>query len=136
MYINEWPFSLAFSPLYLSPSPPSLPFSPLFPLLSRSPFLLSLSLPLPSLSPPLPSSLHPLHNQRFYDKTSNAWDDRDDFVKVTGKYDLVEVDYDAKVHATPLYLLIYTIRRFIWLEDIFEFQRFTPIFVLHSPQFN
>lgn len=34
---------------------------------------------------------------RFADKTNNSWEDRDSFVKVTGKYDLLKIDYEAKV---------------------------------------
>ena len=30
---------------------------------------------------------------RFEDKTKNRWEDRHDFVKVPGKYDLLEMDY-------------------------------------------
>ena len=32
---------------------------------------------------------------RFYDKSRNQWADRKKFVKVPGKYDLVELDYSA-----------------------------------------
>ena len=31
--------------------------------------------------------------RKFYDKTQNDWEDRDDFVKVPGKYDMVSIDY-------------------------------------------
>ncbi|KAI6660940.1 Poly polymerase 2 [Oopsacas minuta] len=31
--------------------------------------------------------------QKFYDKTNNSWEDRDDFVKTPGKYDLLDMDY-------------------------------------------
>lgn len=31
--------------------------------------------------------------KKFYDKTHNEWCDRKDFVKVSGKYDLIEMDY-------------------------------------------
>ena len=34
---------------------------------------------------------------RFSDKTRNDWYDRDNFVKVQGKYDLVAIDYSVKV---------------------------------------
>ena len=32
-------------------------------------------------------------DSRFEDKTKNRWEDRHDFVKVPGKYDLLEMDY-------------------------------------------
>ena len=35
---------------------------------------------------------------RFSDKTRNDWANRKKFVKVAGKYDLLEMDYSAKVH--------------------------------------
>ena len=42
--------------------------------------------------------LHVIFNSdRFYDKTHNDWDDKESFVKVPGKYDLLEMDYEAKV---------------------------------------
>ena len=34
---------------------------------------------------------------RFYDKTNNSWDDRNSFVKVPGKYDMVAMDYGSEV---------------------------------------
>ena len=34
--------------------------------------------------------------KKFKDKTKNNWDERDDFVKYPGKYDLVILDYSAK----------------------------------------
>ena len=34
---------------------------------------------------------------RFYDKTLNQWEDRESFVKHPGKYDLLSMDYEAKV---------------------------------------
>lgn len=34
---------------------------------------------------------------RFSDKTSNSWEDKDSFVKVAGKYDLLKIDYEAEV---------------------------------------
>lgn len=33
--------------------------------------------------------------KKFNDKTRNHWDDRDNFVKVKGKYDMVHIDYGA-----------------------------------------
>lgn len=33
---------------------------------------------------------------RFLDKTKNEWDKRANFQKVTGKYDLLHLDYKAK----------------------------------------
>ena len=35
--------------------------------------------------------------RRFYDKTLNQWEDRESFVKHPGKYDLLLMDYEAKV---------------------------------------
>lgn len=35
---------------------------------------------------------------RFYDKTVNNWEDRESFVKHAGKYDLLAMDYEAKVN--------------------------------------
>ena len=32
---------------------------------------------------------------RFEDKTKNKWEERDSFVKVPGKYDMLEMDYGA-----------------------------------------
>ena len=32
---------------------------------------------------------------RFFDKTKNHWEEREDFEKVPGKYDLLIMDYDA-----------------------------------------
>ena len=37
------------------------------------------------------------HLGRFRDKTCNSWDDRESFVKHAGKYDLLSMDYEAKV---------------------------------------
>ncbi|XP_064404222.1 poly [ADP-ribose] polymerase 2-like isoform X3 [Halichondria panicea] len=37
-----------------------------------------------------------LFRKKFADKTNNSWEDRDSFVKVTGKYDLLKIDYEAK----------------------------------------
>ena len=34
---------------------------------------------------------------RFSDKTKNDWANRSKFVKVSGKYDLLQMDYSAKV---------------------------------------
>lgn len=34
--------------------------------------------------------------QKFYDKTRNNWDEREHFVKVSGKYDLLKMDYSAE----------------------------------------
>ena len=34
---------------------------------------------------------------RFHDKTKNIWLDKDAFMKFPGKYDLVQLDYSAKV---------------------------------------
>ena len=34
---------------------------------------------------------------RFSDKTKNDWYDRKNFSKVSGKYDLVAIDYGSKV---------------------------------------
>ena len=34
--------------------------------------------------------------KKFYDKTRNAWDERSNFEKVAGKYDMLEMDYSAK----------------------------------------
>ena len=34
---------------------------------------------------------------RFYDKTVNHWEDRENFVKHAGKYDMLLMDYEAKV---------------------------------------
>ena len=34
---------------------------------------------------------------RFSDKTNNSWEQRDNFVKHSGKYDLIAVDYEATV---------------------------------------
>ncbi len=34
---------------------------------------------------------------RFRDKTCNSWENRDSFVKHAGKYDLLSMDYEAKV---------------------------------------
>ena len=34
---------------------------------------------------------------RFRDKTKNDWEDKDSFMKVPGKYDLIIVDYNAEV---------------------------------------
>lgn len=34
---------------------------------------------------------------RFYDKTRNDWHSRDSFTKMPGKYDMVHLDYSAKV---------------------------------------
>lgn len=34
--------------------------------------------------------------KKFYDKTGNDWENRDAFVKRSGKYDLVFLDYSAK----------------------------------------
>ena len=34
-----------------------------------------------------------IFDQKFYDKTKNHWDDRDNFVQHAGKYDLVKMDY-------------------------------------------
>ena len=34
---------------------------------------------------------------RFSDKTLNNWEDRDNFVKHAGKYDLIAMDYEATV---------------------------------------
>jgi len=38
-----------------------------------------------------------LFHCRFYDKTLNQWEDRESFVKHPGKYDLLSMDYEAKV---------------------------------------
>jgi len=35
--------------------------------------------------------------RRFYDKTCNTWDNRSSFIKHEGKYDLLAMDYEAKV---------------------------------------
>lgn len=32
--------------------------------------------------------------KKFSDKTKNKWDDRENFKKVNGKYDIVEVSHD------------------------------------------
>ena len=34
---------------------------------------------------------------RFSDKTVNQWEDRNNFVKSPGKYDLLSMDYEPKV---------------------------------------
>ena len=34
---------------------------------------------------------------RFSDKTRNDWEDRENFSKVEGKYDLLHMDYEANV---------------------------------------
>lgn len=34
---------------------------------------------------------------RFYDKTNNRWDERNNFIKVPGKYDLLAMDYGSEV---------------------------------------
>lgn len=33
--------------------------------------------------------------KKFFDKTKNDWNERDDFEKVNGKYDWVKMDYSA-----------------------------------------
>lgn len=33
--------------------------------------------------------------RKFFDKTKNEWDDKDNFEKVPGKYDIVDKDYAA-----------------------------------------
>ena len=82
--------------------------TPLFLLLPLSVFLsLSLYLSISPLSLFLSSSrgmLNMLTNiftspflRRFSDKTRNQWSDRDNFEKVPGKYDLLAIDYSAKV---------------------------------------
>lgn len=38
---------------------------------------------------------------RFADKTRNEWANRKAFIKVPGKYDLLEMDYSAKVSFIP-----------------------------------
>ena len=35
--------------------------------------------------------------KKFYDKTRNDWAERNDFEKVPGKYDMLEMDYSTKV---------------------------------------
>lgn len=41
----------------------------------------------------------PLFFHRFFDKTKNEWEHRENFMKITGKYDIVLMDYstDEKV---------------------------------------
>ena len=34
---------------------------------------------------------------RFHDKTNNRWDERNNFIKVPGKYDLLAMDYGSEV---------------------------------------
>ena len=41
------------------------------------------------------SSAKSIFEKKFSDKTKNDWCDKDDFVKVQGKYDLVHMDYEA-----------------------------------------
>ncbi|XP_054748686.2 poly [ADP-ribose] polymerase 2-like [Lytechinus pictus] len=38
--------------------------------------------------------------QKFWDKTKNEWMNKDSFVKVAGKYDLLKMDYDIKDNET------------------------------------
>lgn len=55
---------------------------------------------------------------RFLDKTKNEWDDRANFEKVPGKYDMVFMDYSTNKKARdntknqqPIYLLsVFVIR--------------------------
>ena len=35
--------------------------------------------------------------KKFHDKTKNKWEERKDFKKVSGKYDLLEMDYAPSV---------------------------------------
>ena len=43
---------------------------------------------------------------RFSDKTKNDWDDRDNFEKVQGKYDLLKMDYEASTNVGFLEFLL------------------------------
>ena len=48
----------------------------------------------------IPGSLKVKVNiHRFRDKTKNQWEDRKTFIKVVGKYDLLEMDYSAVSHS-------------------------------------
>ena len=44
--------------------------------------------------------------KKFYDKTRNAWDERSNFEKVAGKYDMLEMDYSAKASCQCYHALI------------------------------
>lgn len=46
--------------------------------------------------------------KKFRDKTSNAWDNRDEFLAVVGKYEMLEIDYAAKKedYAEPLLMTL------------------------------
>lgn len=46
--------------------------------------------------------------KKFRDKTSNDWDSRDDFEAVMGKYEMLEIDYEAKKedNAEPLVMTL------------------------------
>lgn len=37
----------------------------------------------------------PFFPHRFFDKTKNEWDHRENFMKIAGKYDIVLMDYSA-----------------------------------------
>lgn len=49
---------------------------------------------------------------RFYDKTRNNWNEREDFEKVRGKYDLVAIDYSGGVRIILIFLNLIAYKSF------------------------